>query len=57
MLFKGTGSVGIVLKSMGYEVVSVDFDSKFDPTICENVMTLEYKRWPPKYFDVKVFHE
>ena len=52
VLFKGTGSVGIVLKQMGYKVVSVDWDAKFNPSICANIMTLNYKRWKQGHFDI-----
>lgn len=53
VLFKGTGSADRVLENMGYEVVSVDWDAKFKPTICANILTLNYgKLWKYGEFDI-----
>lgn len=49
-LFSGTGSVGDVARAMGHEVVSVDNDDRFDPTIRTDVMKLDYKRLPTPDF-------
>ena len=54
-LFSGTGSIEKTLSKMipNVEVVSVDFDEKFRPTIVADVLELDYKRrWKPGYFDV-----
>ena len=51
-LFKGTGSIGKPFHENGWEVVSVDILEKFQPTICCNVMDLEYRQWSPGHFDV-----
>jgi hypothetical protein len=52
-LFKGTGSVGKVAERYGYtEIVSLDIESKFKPTICSNIMDWDYKSYPSGYFDV-----
>ena len=40
-LFCGTKSVGKVFEARGWKVTSVDFDPKFKPTICMNVLDLE----------------
>ena len=39
-LFKGTGSVGKVFEAHGWEVVSVDIEGKFRPTIVADVLDL-----------------
>ena len=39
-LFKGTGSVGKVFEAHGWEVVSVDIEAKFKPTIIADVLDL-----------------
>jgi hypothetical protein len=40
-LFSGTGSVGRAFRNMGWQVTSVDLESKFNPTICCDVLELE----------------
>jgi site-specific DNA-cytosine methylase len=52
-LFKGTGSVGKAATQLGYtEIVSLDIEQKFNPTILSDIMTWDYKTYPPGYFDV-----
>ena len=51
-LFCGTKSVGSVFEQKGYEVISLDYMKKFNPTICENILTWDYKKYAPDYFDV-----
>ena len=52
-LYAGTGSVGDVFRDLGYEVVSLDCNPKFKPTITVDVMQWDYrKNYPPQYFDV-----
>lgn len=52
-LFKGTGSVGKVAERYGYtEIVSLDIEQKYKPTICSNIMDWDYKSYPTGYFDV-----
>ena len=50
-LFSGTGSVGRVFEQAGWEVVSVDINPKFNPTICCSVIEIPLDKWPPGYFD------
>ena len=50
-IFKGTGSVGKVFEQAGWEVVSVDVESRYDPTHVANVLEWDYKIYPPGYFD------
>lgn len=44
-LFKGTGSVGKVAKKLGYDVVSIDFDPIFTPTIETDILDWNYKKF------------
>tara|TARA_R110000824_G_scaffold76743_1_gene194383 strand:+ start:6306 stop:6893 length:588 start_codon:yes stop_codon:yes gene_type:complete len=49
-LFKGTGSVGRVANTKGYEVISLDIDPQFNPDICVDIMDFNYKKYPVGYF-------
>ena len=50
-LFCGTGSVGDVFRDAGFEVISVDMDARWKPTICVDVMDWDYRSaFPPGYF-------
>ena len=40
-LFSGTGSIGRAFRDRGWEVVSVDLEPRFEPTICCDVMELD----------------
>jgi hypothetical protein len=52
-LFSGTGSVGKVLRDHGYDVISVDVDSKWDPTLCVDISTWDYeKSFSPGEFEI-----
>ena len=42
-LFCGTKSVGKVFEKYGYEVISLDIEKKFNPTICSDFMEWDYK--------------
>jgi DNA adenine methylase len=43
-MFKGTGSVGKVFKKK-FDVVSIDFDPKFEPDIETDILDWDYKKW------------
>jgi hypothetical protein len=43
-LFSGTASVGRAFRERGWQVTSVDIESKFLPTICCDVLALEVER-------------
>ena len=49
-LFSGTGSVGKVCKSLGWETVSVDIDGRADINI--NILDWDYKKYPKDHFDI-----
>ena len=42
-LFSGSGSVGRVLRTQGWEVTSVDMVAKFAPDICVDVLKWDYR--------------
>ena len=54
-VFKGTGSVGKVFEQADWEVISVDIESRYVPTHVENVLTWDYRQYPPGYFDYAHF--
>jgi len=53
-LFCGTKSVEKAFHTMdpNHEVISVDIEKKFKPTILCNIMDLDYNQWQPGHFDV-----
>ena len=51
-LFSGTGSVGSVFESMGWEVVSLDIDPKASATIIADIRTWDFTIFPKGHFDV-----
>lgn len=42
-LFSGTGSVGKVFEKYNHEVISLDIEKKFNPTICIDFLDWDYK--------------
>ena len=51
-LFAGTKSFGKVAEENGYEVISLDNDPRHNTTICENILTWDYREYPPDTFRV-----
>ena len=54
-LFSGTGSITKTMRDIfgNCEVVSVDIDPKFEPTIVCDILKLDYKSlWKPRHFDI-----
>ena len=51
-LFCGTKSIGRCFEEYGFEVVSLDHDPKFEPTICSDILEWDYTVFPREYFDV-----
>ncbi len=51
-LFCGTKCVGKVAEPRGYDVVSLDFNPKFNATHTVDIFDWDYKQYPVGYFDV-----
>lgn len=51
-LFCGTKSVGKIFENVGYDVISLDYNPKFNATHVEDFLTWNYKQYNPHYFDV-----
>ena len=49
-LFSGTGSVGLHLQKMGFEVTSLDISKVGDPTLVQDITKWDYTTYPPRYF-------
>ena len=50
-LLFGTKSVGRAFEAQGFEVVSLDKDPRFEPTICEDILTWDYTVFRVDHFD------
>jgi site-specific DNA-cytosine methylase len=51
-LFKGSGSITKYYENTDIEVISLDILQKYNPTICSDIMTWDYKVYEPKTFDI-----
>jgi hypothetical protein len=51
-LFCGTKSVGKVAQDRNWEIISLDFNPKFEATHTEDILTWDYTIYPPHHFDV-----
>lgn len=51
-LFCGTKSVGKEYEKAGYEVISLDFNPKFNATHIEDILKWDYTQYPKDYFNV-----
>ena len=51
-LFSGTKSISKVLEKKGYEIISLVLDNKYKPTINEDILNWDYKKYPSNYFDL-----
>ena len=51
-LFCGTKSIGRAFEVAGWEVVSLDIVSKFEPTILCDIRSWDYTLFPPGHFDM-----
>jgi len=50
--FSGTGSVGKCCKELGWDVVSVDIDKKYNATHQCDIMNFDYKQYDKDEFDI-----
>lgn len=50
-IFCGTKSMGKVFEKNDWEVISIDIEKKFKPTICIDVLEWDYKSFDKNYFD------
>jgi site-specific DNA-cytosine methylase len=51
-LFCGTKSIGKLLEKNNYRVISLDFNKKYKPTHCIDILKFNYKQYPVGYFDI-----
>jgi hypothetical protein len=49
-LFCGTKSVSKAMNTVYHEIVSIDILPKFEPTICTDIMSWDYRTYPSNYF-------
>ena len=51
-LFKGSGSITKYYEGTDNKVISLDFEKKYEPDICCDIMDWNYKEYPVGYFDI-----
>ena len=51
-LFKGSGSIGKHYEGTVNEIISLDFEKKYKPDICCDIMEWNYKEYPTGHFDI-----
>ena len=51
-LFCGTKSVGKCCEELGWNSISLDWESKFNLTHCCDILEFDYKQYPKDYFDI-----
>ena len=52
-LFKGSGSITNYYKNRdNVEIISLDFNQLYEPTICCDIMEFDYKQYDVGYFDI-----
>ena len=49
-LYSGTGSIGAAFERIGWDVVSLDIEAKFEPTHVVNIHDWDYRQYPPNHF-------
>ena len=50
-IFCGTKSVGKVFEKNDWEVISIDIEEKWKPTICSDILDWDYKTFDKNYFN------
>lgn len=50
-LFSGTKSVSKAVGDLYDEIISIDILSKYNPTVCINILDWDYSVYPPDHFD------
>ncbi len=50
-LYSGTGSISTAFRRAGHEVISLDIDNRYAPTICTNILDWNFKTLPRGHFD------
>ena len=51
-LFSGTGSVRKCCDQLGWNCISLDFNKKFNPTHCCDILDFNYKQYDKDYFSL-----
>lgn len=51
-LFCGTKCVSNIFQQHGYEIISLDYNPKFNATHTADILTWDYRQYPEDYFDV-----
>ena len=51
-LFKGSGSIGKHYEGTDNEIISLDYEKKYKPDICCDIMEWNYKEYPIGHFDI-----
>lgn len=54
-LFSGTKSVSKAIGSRYTEIVSVDILEKFQPSVVSDILSWNYKIYPPGHFDLFIY--
>ena len=49
-LYSRTGSIGAAFERIGWNVVSLDIEAKFEPTHVVNIHEWDYRQYPPNHF-------
>lgn len=49
-LFSGSKSVSKAVGSLFTEIISLDIIERYNPSVCSDILTWDYKQYPPGYF-------
>ena len=56
-LFAGTGSIGRAFERLGWEVVSLDLDPKYNPTHVADILSWDHRLYPAVTFTLYGLHQ